>query len=366
MLVPKQFLFQLTFINIVVITAFVGLSSWAIYNTACMLADGLALMTTQKQSQFEATLYQYLWIFSISTIVIASLTHFYLTKKLFHPLRELIDSTKKMKQGKYPEPIKVKSNGEIGELINHFNGLVKQLEDNEKHRQKLVSDLSHEFRTPLSNLKGYLRALQTGVIEGDEDLYQSLYEESNRLIYLVEQMEQLKEWDHVSTLTFSEKSPVNMKKLVEQSVEMFRWVLKQNDIEIDVEVTPSMVNVNGDAIAQVISNILDNAIRYFEGTGPIIIKGVPIQQDYKLCVTGPGKSISAREQERIFERFYRTDHSRSRELGGSGLGLAISKEIIEHHGGVIGITSKENMHTFWFRVPRGKQTPDHDQIGLEK
>lgn len=350
-LVPKQFLFRLTLINILVITSFVGLSSWAIYNTACVLADGLVSMSNQKQAKFEATLLQYLWIFSISTIIIGSLTHFYLTKKLIHPLRELIDSTKKMKYGKYPEPITVKPDGEIGELISHFNDLVSQIEANEQHRRKLVSDLSHEFRTPLSNLNGYLHALQSGVLEGDNKLYQSLYEESKRLIHLVEQMEQLKEWDYISNQRFTQKAPSNMKKLVDQTVEMFRWTLKQVNIKVVVDVTSSIVMVNSGAITQVISNLLDNAIRYYEGEGPITIKGKMNQSTYYLSLTGPGKPISIEKQERIFDRFYRIDHSRSREFGGSGLGLAISKEIIERHHGKLDVSSDGNIHTFWIELP---------------
>ncbi|MEN2768002.1 sensor histidine kinase [Ornithinibacillus xuwenensis] len=353
LLVPKQFLFRLTFINILVITAFVGLSSWAIYNTACVLADGLVTMSNQKQAQFKATLFQYLWMFSISTIIIGSLTHFYLTKKLIHPLRELIASTKEMKQGKYPNRITVKSDGEIGELIHHFNELMKQIQDNEQHRKKLLSDLSHEFRTPLSNLNGYLRALENGIVKGDEKLYHSLYGETKRLIRLVEQMEQLKEWEYISTQAFSEKTPVDIKKLVEQSVEMFRWKVKQKNIMISVDVDSESLTVNSGAISQVISNYLDNAIRYYEGTGAIIIKGSRNQSNYKFAITGPGKPIFPEEQEKIFERFYRVDQSRSRELGGSGLGLAISKEIIEYHQGNIGVTSEGNVHCFWFELPVG-------------
>ena len=334
-----------------VVAAFVGLSSWAIYNTACVLADGLVTMSNERQEQFESTLLQYLWFFSISTIIIASFIHFYLTKRLMHPIRELISSTKKMKRGEYPNPIPLKSDGEMGELINHFNGLVTQLKNNEQNRQKLVSDLSHEFRTPLSNLNGYLRALQNGVIEGDPKLYQSLYEESKRLVGLVEQIEQLKEWDHVSTQSFSEKSPAPIEKIVEQSIEMFRWAIEQAGIHLHIDVVPSVMTVNSGAIAQVISNLLDNALRYYEGSGSITIKGCDTPTEYKLCITGPGKPISHNERERIFERFY-LDPSRSRESGGSGLGLAISKEIVEHHRGKIGVFSEGNVHTFWFSLPK--------------
>jgi len=351
-LFPKQFIVRLTFINILVITALVSVSGWAIYNTACVLADGLVTMTNEKQNLFEKTLLQYLLFFSISTIIFGSFAHYYLTKKLIHPLQKIIFSMKKMKQGEYPSRIKVKEKGEIGELISHFNDLVQQLKSNEEQRQKLVSDLSHEFRTPLSNLNGYLKSLQSGVIDGDKKLYQSLYEETNRLIHLVEQMELLKEWDRVSSQTFMEKSQVQIKTLVEKSIEMFKWTLLETNIKVNVDIEPSMLTVNSEALIQVISNLMDNAINYYEGTGPIIIKGTNLKTEYILTITGPGKRITEHDRQRIFERFYRTDHSRSRDSGGTGLGLAISKEIIEQHKGKIDVSSKNNVHTFWITLPK--------------
>lgn len=323
----------------------------AIYNTACFLVDGMGTMGNQKQIQFNSTLFQYLWIFSISTIVIGSLIHFYLTKRLIKPLKELIESTKRMKQGQYPLPIEGQSEDEMGQLVGHFNELVMQLKNNQQHRQKLVSNLSHEFRTPLSNINGYLNALSNGVIKGDQKLYQSLHKESNRLISLVEQLEQLKEWDYVSKQTFSEKEPVDIDLLVEQSVEMFRWSLKKADISVEVKTEPGIVNVYNGGIPQVISNLIDNAIRYYQGTGPIAIIGENLETEYCVSVSGPGQTIPLPEQDRIFERFYRLDPSRERDTGGTGLGLAISREIIEHHSGTIGINSNGNHHTFWFTLP---------------
>lgn len=348
---PKGFLFRLTFINIVVITCFVVLSGWAIYNTACKLADGFVTNNDQGQAQFEATLFQYLWIFIVLTIIIGSLVHYYLTKKLIHPLRELIQSTKLMKQGEYPPPLNKKSEDELGQLTDHFNALVRQLKDNQHYKQKLVSDLSHEFRTPLANLNGYLHALRSGVIEGDQQLYRSLHEESMRLNKLVEQMELLKEWDYVSTQTFSEKEPANLKTLIEQSVDMFHWTLTQRNIQVDIEVQPVVLQVDKDGITQVVSNLVDNAIQYYKGRAPIKIKGERQASGYTFSITGPGQPIPEEALEKVFERFYRADQSRSRDSGGSGLGLAISKEIIEHHHGEIGVISEGGSHTFWFSLP---------------
>lgn len=348
---PKQFLWRLTLLNIVVVASFIVFSSVAIYNTACFLVDGMGTMNEQKQNQFNSTLFNYLWIFSLTAIVIGSVIHFYLTKKLIHPLRRLIESTKSMKQGQYPSPIEVTTEDETGQLIGHFNELILQLKNNHEHRQKLVSDLSHEFRTPLSNLNGYLNALKDGVIEGDSKLYQSLYAESRHLITMVEQLDQLKEWDYVAHQQLSEKSLMDMSMLIEQSVEMFRWSLEEAGIAIKVEADHGQVNVYNGGIPQVVSNLIDNAIRYYQGDDPIRIKGGKIESEYRFSITGPSQFIPLEDYDKIFGRFYRIDASRNRETGGTGLGLAISKEIIEHHHGNVGIISRGNYNTFWFTLP---------------
>ncbi|WP_174616334.1 sensor histidine kinase [Virgibacillus ihumii] len=348
---PKQFLWRLSITNIIVITAFIILSSWSIYNTACSLADGLGTLSNQKQKQFNSILFQYLWIFSIAAIVIGSLVHFYITKKLIDPLRELIKSTKRMKEGRYPEPLAVKSNDETGELIGQFNDLIQQIKVNQEQRQKLVSDLSHEFRTPLSNLNGYLNALSNGVIEGDENLFQDLYDESRRLTNMVKQLEQLKEWDYISNQKFFEKESSDMHQIVRQSAEMFYWSLEKARIRIDVQSDHGIVKVDHGGISQVISNLIENAIQYYEGAGPIQINGLKQDSNYKVTVSGPGQPIPAAEHSEIFERFHRTDFSRSKFSGGTGLGLAISKEIIERHNGNIGVQSNGDIHTFWITLP---------------
>lgn len=267
------------------------------------------------------------------------------------PLKKLITSTKKMKKGEYPQPIIEKREDEMGELIHQFNGLIRQIENNEEQRKKLVSNLSHEFRTPLSNLRGYLQALETEVIQADTKIYQSLSGETTRLIQLVEQMEQLKEWDYRSQKSYSHKTMISIKRLVQQAVDMFRWKAAQSNISLQLQVEPCDLHIDEGAIIQAISNFLDNAIRYYEGTEGISIIGEKQIDTYKIMITGPGKPIPKKDKERIFERFYRMEESRLSGIGGAGLGLAISKEIIQHHQGRIGLHSDGNVHTFWFTLP---------------
>src|SRR5699024_9545216 len=97
--------------------------------------------------------------------------------------------------------------------------------------------------------------------------------------------------------------------------------------------------------------LIDNAIRYYLGDEPITIKGEIMESDYIISISGPGQPIPRKDQKRIFERFYRMEHSRSKELGGTGLGLAISKEIIKQHKSKNGIKSEHKQNTFWFSLP---------------
>jgi two-component system, OmpR family, sensor histidine kinase BaeS len=170
-------------LNIIVITSAIVLSGLAIYNTACVLVGSMGNLNDIQQAQFNSVLFNYLLIFVSGTIITASLLHYYLTRKLVKPVQKLIESTKQMEKGEYPAPVPVTARGEIGELTEHFNGLVDQLKANDADRSKMISDLSHEVRTPLTNLNGYLKALRDGVVEGDTELYQSLLNESKRQIY---------------------------------------------------------------------------------------------------------------------------------------------------------------------------------------
>src|SRR5690625_4859628 len=186
----------------------------------------------QRKQQFKATLFQYLLIFSISGIIIGSGLHIYMTKKVIAPVRKMIQSMKTFDMGKYPEPVNAKATNELGTLVNQYNELIAQLKTNDSERKKLVADLSHELRTPLANLKGYLHGLKTGVIPGDNQLYESLYAEAERLTKMVEQIDQLKSPDHEYEMIRMNKQYINMKDEVNKCLSMFAWILRENNITV--------------------------------------------------------------------------------------------------------------------------------------
>ncbi|MFD1360774.1 sensor histidine kinase [Lentibacillus salinarum] len=350
-LFPNGFLWRLSLLNFVIVASAIVLSGLAIYNTACFLVDAMGTLNDSQQRQFNAALFNYLLIFSVISIVGGSLLHFYLTGKLIKPVRRLIESAKQLKKGAYPNPVAESAKGEVGELIVQFNGLITQLKANDAHRQKLISDLSHELRTPLTNLNGYLQSLERGDIEGSQELYSSLHQEAKRLTAMMEQLEQLKEWDYAASSNYVQYTETDMADLIRQSTAMFSWRQEQENIPMTVEADPYRLSVHVDGLQQVISNLLENAIHYYTGNGTIEVRGEWRNAVYFVSVSGQSDVIPEKEADNIFKRFYRLDDSRNRATGGSGLGLAIAKEIIDNHGGRIGLESEGSDNTFWFELP---------------
>lgn len=292
---------------------------------------------------------QYLWIFIIIFFILGSMIQFYFTRRLIQPLKLLINSMKSLKKGNAIEPILVKSDGEMDKLIHHFNELIEQMRSNEFRRHKLLSDLSHEFRTPLTNLDGYLKALEKGVIKGDSQLFHSLRQESNRLIYMLKQLDSIDQFEYIQHQNFIIKQEIDIQEVMEQVVRMFSWSMKSKNIRYESDIASQQVHIDPNGIIQVVSNLLENAIRYYEGNRPIKISGKRENNYYMISVGGPGQFISSQEQLFIFERDYRTNTNNVGD--GKGLGLAISKEIINQHGGGINLTTDGSYHIFSFTIP---------------
>lgn len=227
-LIPNSFLWRLTTLNIIVIAGAILLSGWAIYETACFLVEGIETFSVTGQQHFNATLFQYVLLFAIIAVLISSITHFYFTKKLIDPVKKLIESTKSLKQGSYPEPLPVISKDEIGQLTSHYNELTRKLQENEQYRKKLVADISHELRTPIANLTGYLHAIKSGEIEANEQLFESLHGQAVQLTTLMEQMDHLNEWDAIYIEKNKMKERTQMKAIIEECVHVFTWKMKED------------------------------------------------------------------------------------------------------------------------------------------
>lgn len=347
----QNFFWRLILLNVLGIAFVVVLSSLAIYHTACYLVDGMAGFDSERQQLFNTTLFHYLLLFAVSGIVVGSFIHIYMTRKIIAPVRQIIRSMKTYGTGMFPKKITTKAEGELGLLIEQYNQMIDQLEEHDHQRKKLVTDLSHEIRTPLANLQGYLHGLHTGILQGDEELFKSLYDETKRLTNLLEQLDQLKQIDYKSGRTALHRESLDISVEINQSLSMFAWTLKEKNINIKQDIEPAQLLANQADLQRVLANLLDNAIRYYHGDGPIGIKGSYEKHVYKICVSGPGEKIPEEAVPQLFDRFFLVDPSRNRSSGGTGLGLAIVKEIIVQHGGNIGFQRRDLVNEFWFTLP---------------
>ncbi|HLR15780.1 MAG TPA: ATP-binding protein [Bacillota bacterium] len=344
-LMPKRFIWKLTIVHVIVIAVAIGISSWAIYSSACVLVEGIDTVDGERQGQFNQSLLQYFITISVVAMIAGSFIHHYVTKKMLDPIQQLIEATKKMQQGIFPTTVSYPQDNELGELIHQYNVMIQHIQKNEYEREKLLTDLSHEIRTPLASLTGYLQALKQGVIEGDEAVYDSLYKQAERLTFFMEQLDQLKEWGDNKEALPTQKKEVDLEELIQLHINMFALELEQKSTTITTDMEPCQLYTEESALQQVTSNVLDNAIRYGIEGEPITIKGRKEKDSYTLSVSGKSNHLTEEEERRVFERFYRIDDSRSRDTGGSGLGLAIAKEIMDTLQGSIYMESTANQTT---------------------
>ena len=341
-------------VNIIVMLTVILLAGVSVKDFACVLVEKYRLVGEEKNIMFNQTMQFYLMRASLLALVVAALIHYVFIKKMLVPLRRLTESTRQLTEGIYPQMLEVTSRDEIGLLTEHFNEMTRTLKRAEENRKRMLSNISHDLRTPLSNLNGYLEALGSGVITGDRELYQSLLEESQHITRLVEQLHLLSAWEDRRE-TGMTKTSIQIDELISKSTNAFQWELKSRGMELDLSLEPGTVIADEDGLRQVLNNLLQNAITYNTGQD-IWVSGVNEPHGYRLTVSNVGVPMPEEVHELVFERFYQMDQARHRaESGkGSGLGLAIVKEIVQKHGGEVGLISEDDKHSFWITIPRSR------------
>ncbi|MHB1405262.1 MAG: sensor histidine kinase [Desulfitobacteriaceae bacterium] len=345
----RSILAKLILINLLVIAIVIWLAGVSVKDFSCLLAKQYQVIGGASSNLFDRTMQFYLIRASILAVSVAGILYYFLVRKLILPLQHLGISAQKMARGEFQPCREIPSEDEIGRLISDFNHLSSKLQQTEELRKKMVSDIAHELRTPLTNLTGYLEALSTGVIQGDQELYRSLHEEALHLTGLVEELHQLNIWES-KRLGQNELQKISAENVLESTLKSFELELNNRDIKAEAHIQAAPIFGNKEGIKQVITNLLKNVLIYDRG-GWVKIEGKREGHVYKVMVTNLGQPIPDDKADQVFERFYRLDSSRNRKTGGAGLGLAIVKEIIEQHRGEVGLISREDEHSFWFTVP---------------
>ncbi len=232
---------------------------------------------------------------------------------------------------------------------------ITELRRLEKVRQDFVANVSHELRTPISSIKGYAETLLEGAIEDKDnakDFINIIYQDSNRLAKLIDDLLDLSriESDKMKMAFL----PVDILNVIKRTVSIIENQAKSILINLDVPENLPKVSADETRLTQVILNLLDNAIKYTPEKGKVTITaGLKNDKFIQVDVSDTGVGIPEKDLPRIFERFYRVDKARSRELGGTGLGLSIVKHIIQSHSGEVWAKSDPGKgSTFSFTIPK--------------
>jgi signal transduction histidine kinase len=274
-----------------------------------------------------------------------------LSRRILAPVEALTVAVRRMEAGDLSQRVEVTSQDEIGELAQAFNSMADGLARLEELRCNMVTDVAHELRTPLSNIRGYLEALQDGVVEPERHIIDSLHEEAMLLHHLVDDLQELSlaEAGHLKL----ERQPVALADIVDRAVEAVRPRAEAEEIRLQVDLPEDLlVDVDPQRIGQVLRNLLENALLHTLPGGEIAVAARTGGQWVEVSVRDTGSGITAEDLPYVFERFYRADKSRSRATGGAGLGLAIARQLVEAHGGRIWVESTQGEGTtFTFALP---------------
>lgn len=225
----------------------------------------------------------------------------------------------------------------------------------ERVRSDFVANVSHELKTPLTSIKGFVETMLEGALEDKENsrhFLQIIQEHADRLDSLVNDLLDLSRLE--SKAAALEKKEVNIRNLADDILAGFRSHLKKRSVSAGNDLPSDLfIRIDEDKIGQVLTNLIDNAIKFNRQNGTVKIYSRDSGSEIKIFVEDSGIGIPAKDAPRIFERFYRVDKARSRELGGTGLGLSIVKHIIELHGGSVGVESTEGLGSkFHFSLPK--------------
>ncbi len=222
-------------------------------------------------------------------------------------------------------------------------------------RSDFIASVSHELKTPLTSIKGFIETLLEGALDDKENnraFLKIIQEHAERLNNLVNDLLSL---SYLESKEISlETEDVNLRQQVERTILGFKSQVRKKDLEVKNELPEGLlVRADKDRIEQVFTNLIDNAIKFNKEKGLVKISHQEIDGKMKVIVEDSGIGIPEKDIPRIFERFYRVDKARSRELGGTGLGLSIVKHIIELHDGKVGVESTEGLGSkFWFTLPK--------------
>jgi histidine kinase len=311
------------------------------------------LIDDQLNQAFRGAVNSALWKAGIAATLAAVILSAWVSRRIVRPLRQVAGASQHIAEGHYDQRLSVQTSDELGHLIASFNRMAAALAETEAMRRQLIADVSHELKTPLASIKGYMEGLQDGVIAPTPETFQLLYQEADRLQRLVHDLQELSHAEATSLqLEARSCDPAELVGPVTTRLQpqfADKGVTLKNNLPLHLPA----VRADVDRVEQVLTNLLGNALQYTPAGGLVMLQAAPVDSVLQFSVQDTGIGLDAEDRARVFQRFYRVDKSRSRASGGSGIGLTIARHIVEAHGGRIWAESSgcDQGSTFLFTLP---------------
>ncbi len=316
-----------------------------------------------EMSRIHSTLLRATRIFltiALGVLAVTLIAMLLLTKRQNRPLRELSEAARLLGHGNLN--VRVQTGGqnsrEFDELAVAFNNMATSLQSAETRRQEFVADVSHELKTPMTIIAGYMDGMLDGTIPKERHAYymQIISNEVRRLSRLVRSMLEISRMQDQG-VDESKKSRFDVCDMVGQTLLTFEQRINEKELDVQVDMPNAAVYTfaDQDAINQVVYNLMDNAVKFCDRAGTLGVSVKPNGGKLQVAISNTGATISPEELPLVFDRFHKTDKSRSMNPDGAGLGLYIVKTIICGHGENIAVTSRDGKTEFSFTLPQVRQ-----------
>ncbi len=291
-------------------------------------------------------------------VILSLLAMMFVTNSTLRPIREIISTSKQYAAGNFNARVDVHTGNEFDELARYMEEMADELARSNEYRKSFISNVSHDFRSPLTSIKGYIEAMIDGTIppELHEKYLQVVLSETNRLTKLTQGLIELKDFDSFSLQL--DKSNFDVRDIIQPTINTFERRCEDKGVHLNSYFYTEHTTVHADRtrIQQVIYNLVDNAIKFTDAGGHVSVHVMEKEEKLFVSVRDEGVGIPPESLKKVFDRFYKTDPSRGKDKTGSGIGLAITKEVIKAHGENITVTSTVGKGSeFTFSLPFEKE-----------
>jgi len=287
--------------------------------------------------------------------IVSLVAMLFVARKMIQPITTLTAATKKVGAENFSLSLPINRNDEIGQLADSFQSMANQLHKSDAMRKQFINDVSHDFQTPLQNIKGYAALIhEDAVTDMEKEQYtEVIMSETDRLSALTRQLLLLTSLDALQSPL--QKQTFVLDEQIKHVIQKYRWLMEEKNIALSVELTNVKFTGQAAYTEKIWENLLSNALKYTPENGMIDISLTDSGNEVIATFSDNGIGIAKEHMDKLFDRFYRVDEARYSKIEGTGLGLAIVKQAVALHQGSIDVTSEVNKGTI-FTITLPKQS----------